>query len=206
MLTENATPFAGIGFEQWHRDGPTMAVIAMRRRFWFELGAPMAALARPELALSDRFAGDPQTSDLLTASDLVPFKPATDITVRGTLHAVKPQAHILAGLQIGRHIAILRATGPRAWVYDRNRWRLTESAPAQTAPLSYRAASGERVIGDPEAGVDPRNPIGPSLVDPDHTPREREIEAATINSERASVRRLTGALRKARSPLCATFV
>jgi hypothetical protein len=41
MLTDNATPFAAIGFEQWHRDGPTMAVVAVRGSYLVRPGGAL---------------------------------------------------------------------------------------------------------------------------------------------------------------------
>ena len=187
MLVENTTPFAGLGFEQWHRDGQAMAVIAARGRFRLVSGGLMEPLDAPDLVLNDRFAGNPHSSDLLAVSDLVPFKPATDLTCLGTLHAPEPQRAIVGGLRVGRHTAIIRGTAPRQWIHAGRSWRLTNSGAITEIDLSYTSASGGRFIGDPHGRVDPRNPIGPGLIDPNHTPTHLEIEAPRIDSKHVPI-------------------
>ena len=187
MLVENTTPFAGIAFEQWHRDGQTMAVIVARGRFRLVSGGAMEPLDAPDLVLGDGFAGNPQKSDLLSASDLVPFKPATDLTCLGTLHAPEPQRAIVGGLRVGSHTAIIRGTAPRQWVYANGSWHLTDGGSITEIDLTYTSASGGRLIGDPQGRVDPRNPIGPGLIDPDHTPTDLEIEAPRIDSKHVPI-------------------
>ncbi|APX11590.1 DUF2169 family type VI secretion system accessory protein [Tateyamaria omphalii] len=187
MLVDNTTPFSGLGFEQWHRDGATMAVVVARGRYVVQPDGSLDAADRPELILSDVFEGGPQDSDMLVASDLVPFKPATDVTYLGAIHAAEPSDAILAGIQIGDHVAVLRAVGERSWICDKDTWHLTQPDPIQQADLTYCHASGGRHIGDPDGQVDARNPIGPGVISLDHTPTDAQIPAPRIDSEHVPV-------------------
>src|ERR1700685_3114728 len=83
MLGKNNTPFAAIAFEQMHRDGDRMAVIAVRGRFELSADGRLAVAAKQEIVLADENEGDPLKTALVKVSDLVPFKPAADITVQG---------------------------------------------------------------------------------------------------------------------------
>jgi hypothetical protein len=83
MLGKNNTPFAAIGFEQMHRDGDRMAIIAARGRFELSADGRLAVAAKQEIVLADECQGEPLKATLTKVSDLVPFRPATDITVQG---------------------------------------------------------------------------------------------------------------------------
>ena len=69
MLTSNNTPFAGIGFEQWHRDGGTMACVAVRGSFCFDTTDNLIKpVEKQEIALADEFDGDPHKGALLKSN------------------------------------------------------------------------------------------------------------------------------------------
>jgi hypothetical protein len=83
MLGKNNTPFAAIAFEQMHRDGDRMAVIAVRGRYKLSADGRLAIAAKQEIVLADEYQGDPPKAALTKVSDLTPFRPAADITVQG---------------------------------------------------------------------------------------------------------------------------
>ena len=186
MLRENTTPYAAIAFEQWHRDGPTMAVVATRGRWRVE---PDGTLA-PEpaaLVLSDRYEAGPHDSDLVRVSDLVPYRPATDVTVLGVVRGPEPAPCLHARLKVGERETRLRAWGPRRWRHERRRgWVLSEPEPTAEVPLGWAAASGGRVVGCLEGTIEPRNPRGPGLVG-DRTPHDVEVPGAALDAEDAPV-------------------
>ena len=157
-----------------------MAVIVTRGRFRLTDDGNMEPVDDCALVLADEFDGDPLQSDLTTPGDLVPFKPGADVTYLGDIHAVEPQDSILAGIQIDDHVAVLRGCGPRVWHHTGSGWALSKPDPVQSVAISYRLASGGRYIGDSEGRVDPHNPIGPGVIDPDHTPRDKEFSAPSV--------------------------
>jgi len=84
MLAKNKTGFAAIAYDkQRHRDGFPMAVVAVRGRYdLFEDGS-LRLSETQDLVTQDEYAASPHHSQLLRVSDLIPFKPNTDITVIG---------------------------------------------------------------------------------------------------------------------------
>ena len=184
MLRNNNTPFAAIGFEQWHRDGATMACIAVRAEFVLGADGSVALAEQQEIVLADEFAGDPQKAPLIKTTDLVPFKPCTDITYLGPVLSPDgaPRTLLHGTIEIDQDARSLRAHGPRHWEAVGDGWRLGQPEPVTQLPLCYSLASGGRMIGDPDGVVDPRNPIGPNLIHPDYTPKGRNYPAAQIDT------------------------
>lgn len=189
MLHSNNTPYAAIGFEQWHRDGSTMACIAVRAEMVFGEDGQIHFSDQQEIILADKFEGDPQKTPLVTPGDLVPFKPGTDITFLGSIHSGdQSEKQVLeASLKIGNHTRSIRASGPREWIADGDSWHLSDLERISELPLCYTKASGGRLIGDPSGRVDPRNPIGPNLIDVQFSPRGRNYPAAQIDSEQEPI-------------------
>ena len=185
MLGNNETPFAAIGFEQMHRDGQRMAVAAVRASYELHPDGTLTAAGRQALVLSDVYDGSPATAPLLAASDLVPFKPAADVTVLGEAHA--PDAEALsawaAGVKVGDRAHVLRVHGARQWEPRGGRFVLGPATPCTRAPIDWRAASGGRHIGDPKGNVDPRNPVGPGLIDAKYTSPLHAYDAPQVDSE-----------------------
>lgn len=190
MLRDNNTPFAALGFEQWHRDGATMAVCAVRVDLELaEDGSARLADAQ-EVVLADVFEGDPHSTPLLMPGDLVPFKPATDITFLGSAFAPggAPAREIEASIRLPGIEKTICATGPREWTPRGDGWTLSDAEAVAEVALCYTKASGGRMIGDPDGDVDPRNPIGAHLLHPDFTPSGRAYKAAQIESRAEPIR------------------
>lgn len=194
MLSRNHTPFAAMGFAQLHRDGPEMACIAVRGSFDIQPDGKLKLSARQELVFADGYDDDPHRSSMLHATDLVPFKPATDVTLIG--HAYPPEGRPsldwTVAISVGSHVKRLRVYGPRQWLpglkHFKPSWKLGHADPIETVPLDYRLASGGRYIGDPEGDADRRNPIGPGLLHGDYTRFAREFPAPQIDSVDAQIK------------------
>jgi len=123
MLAHNNTPFAAFGFEKVHRDGPPMAVIAVRASFNLFADGRLLPFDRHELVLADTFEADPQKSTMLRVGDLIGFRPGTDITVIGKTYAPegKSAAQWNFGVGINDQMHLLRAHGLRDWIPDGTR-------------------------------------------------------------------------------------
>ncbi|MEW6436196.1 MAG: DUF2169 domain-containing protein [Pseudomonadota bacterium] len=188
MLLSNDTPFAALGFGDLHRDGMTMAVVAVRAAYNLGADGALQLTNRQEMVLNDIFEGDPQRTVLIQVGDLIPFKPGVDITVVGAAHAPagRPVSSWDVGIAVGDHKARLRVHGPRQWEPTlrllKPTWRLGQASRAVTVPLDYRFAAGGRYAGDPDGNADLRNPIGPGLLHPDWTPAGRALRAPQIES------------------------
>jgi hypothetical protein len=187
MLANNETPLAAIGFEQIHRDGEPMAVIAVRGTFDLSPDGELTLSKRQELVLADEYEGHPHKTPLLRAGDLIPFKPFADATLLGA--AYPPQtgrsSHWEAGLQVGTKAHKVRVFGERYWepcrAGGKESWRLGEPARDEACvPLDYRLASGGQIVGHPEKSSDPFNPLGVGLLDAAHTPRGVKYPAPQV--------------------------
>lgn len=162
MLGRNSTPFAAIGFEQAHRDGQDMGVLAVRGRYHLDEDGHLSLAPDQDLVLVDEYEGDPHKTPLLKAADLIPFKPATDISVIGSTYAPKGEeaTEWLAGIRVGQMAHVVRASGRRHWMWHAGSWRLSAPEPATNLPLDYRlAASDESLDGEDNPEV-PANPLG----------------------------------------------
>ena len=74
MLHTNNTPYAVIGFEQWHRDGATMACVAARAEMVFGGDGTIRLADTREIVLADEFEGDPQKTPLINRGSLCPWR------------------------------------------------------------------------------------------------------------------------------------
>lgn len=184
MLNENNTPLAAIAFEQWHPNGTTMAVVAARARLRVDPDGQQYYEPEQALVLADEFDGDPHQSAMTRCNDLIPFKPAADVTLRARLQAAEPAERLLGAVQVDGQYAELRGRGARHWVHDK-RWRLTRPEPIAALDIDWTLASGGRIVGDPDGGADPRNPIGTGVIHPDFTPKTVEVPAPQIDSQGA---------------------
>jgi hypothetical protein len=185
MLAQNRTPFAALGFEQKHRDGADMAVLAVRGVFRLGPDGRLALASDQQLVLADEYEGDPHATPLLRVGDLIPFKPATDVTVLAEARAPgdEPRAGWEVGVRFGRVDHRLRVSGPRAWTAGASGFSLGEAQAALRVPVDYRFAAGGPILGDPDHDVDHKNPIGAGVIDARHTARDRSYPAPAVDSE-----------------------
>ncbi len=188
MLLENATPFAAIGFGDLHRDGMSMAVIAVRASYALGADGTLVPANTQSVVLNDVYEGDPHRTPLLQVGDLVAYRPAADVTVLGSAYPPGGRAarNWSVGVSVGDHAVRLRVSGPRRWEpalsFLTPTWKLGEAAPAASVALDYRLAAGGYYLGDAEGRYDCRNPIGPGMLRRDasrvgHPLRAPQVEA-----------------------------
>ncbi|MUZ66388.1 DUF2169 family type VI secretion system accessory protein [Agrobacterium vitis] len=188
MLSRNLTPFAAMGFSQLHRDGPMMACIAVRGSFDILASGKLSLSNHQELMFADHYNGDPHHGCMLRPTDLVPFKPATDVTLTGNAYPPdgRPSSDWTVAISVASHRMQLRVHGPRQWLpglkHFKPSWKLGPSETVENVQLDYRMASGGRYIGDPEGDADRRNPIGPGLLHGDYTRFAQPFTAPQIES------------------------
>ncbi|MGO4870157.1 MAG: DUF2169 domain-containing protein [Roseiarcus sp.] len=201
---DNRTPFPCIGFHQYHRDSIEMAVLSVRGAFELVNDAPLLlAEKQDELELVDRYSGDdPHESSLIRTADLTPYKPASDITVLAAAFAPGgvPKPRWAVGVTIGAVEKVVTVFGPRYWLPDhtfdnpkvaareivvkKRNWKMSTSAPAAVAPLTWRQAFGGKLPrpADAEGIPDrcPTNGLGCGLVDAEHSPYGVPLAAPTV--------------------------
>lgn len=174
---ENHTPFSALAFSQFHRDGTDMAVLSVRGTFHLVPDAPLVLAPRQdEVELADRYEGDPAQGLLVRTCDLVPFKPAADLTILGTSWAPRgaEAASWITGVRLGRLEKVVRVHGPRVWrpvppeaegragtatttttvtatgkdsAPPAKDWTLTPARPARAVSLGWQQAFGGPIPG-----------------------------------------------------------
>lgn len=186
MLNSNNTPLAAIGFEQWHSNGSTMAVISARGRIRIEEDDAQYFEENVNLVLADEYMGDALTTSMVKCNDLIPFKPSADVTINAVLQSAEPSKIITGIVRVGNCELHLRGSGPRYW-YHGLKWHLSEPELITELPVCYSKTSGGRYVGHPEGKADLRNPIGPGVIDHKYTPKNIEIPAPQIDSTSAPI-------------------
>ncbi|BEP38251.1 DUF2169 domain-containing protein (plasmid) [Variovorax sp. V59] len=194
---ENHTPFSALAFSQFHRDGTDMAVLSVRGTFHLVPGAPLVLAPRQDdVELADRYEGDPAHGLLVRPCDIVPFRPAADLTIVGASWAPQGVAarSWITGVRLGKLEKILRVHGPRVWrpattQQDKGGatgkdWSLSEARPVKAVALDWRKAFGGPIpgTGKGETPSDAHrfNPIGCGIVDAQHSPSDVDIPAPCI--------------------------
>jgi len=107
MLHDNHTPLAALAFDQWHPNGSTMAVVSARARVKIGPDGTQSYDPDVELVLADMFEGDPHKTPMIAVNDLIPYKPAGDVTVRGALFAKEPTEALQGRIRVHqREVAV----------------------------------------------------------------------------------------------------
>ncbi len=122
-----------------------------------------------ELVPGDVHWDGPMNSSVRLESDLVPFKPATDVVLNGTVHAPGglPTLSCEASLRIGERCKTIAVIGDRTARYVEGAAPIfTEPVPFRTMELRYeRAYGGTDVYSDLKNIYPyPRNPLGRGFV------------------------------------------
>ena len=123
----NDTPFSAAAFEQLNVAGDLALVVALRGTFDIAAGQTLSASPDQQpFAWSDEYDGDPQAGLLLRQADFIPYKPGTDVTVRGRTFA--PGGRPIAGWPAGVRVIdasgavrvqkAVRVHAPRYWVRE----------------------------------------------------------------------------------------
>lgn len=163
----NLTPFqASLGVCQ-DRDGVEVAVAVVKATYRFDrLGAlaPAAPVDQLPVFLADVHHGDPGTTSLRYASDLVPVRQGTDVAVNGHAYG-RGRASVEAGFRVGALEKLLLVSGPRQAVSGGE--AIAGPVGFQRVPLRYELAYGGRVEVEGQPPVShPDNPVGLGLARP----------------------------------------
>lgn len=181
MLVRNYTPFVPLALARVDARGRMLGVVVLRGTFVIVPGEGL----RPDpdqapIVQSDVFHGELGRSSLRWESDLAPFKRRSDIHIDAEARApggwAIPRWDVI--VRVGKLHKRLTACGPRAWVRDEGRYRLTDPEPVSTVPLRYERAFGGVFRGD----VYQQNPAGVGYVGEGGMPDEPVVEAPQIES------------------------
>jgi hypothetical protein len=203
MSILNRTPFPAIAFRQYNLAGDLNGVVSVRGTFKLVQDGALALAAKQEpLELADLYNGDPHETDLLRQSDLVPFKPGTDVTFVGAAFTSdgEPARTWTCGLSVGPVTKNLRVYGEREWKQvlaveekgflghrletRRTGWKMGEPRAEPYVVLSWEKAFGGKIPSAPGAGLERNlsNPNGRGIVNEMVTAEIETVPAPQIEA------------------------
>ncbi|WP_421361885.1 DUF2169 family type VI secretion system accessory protein [Agrobacterium rosae] len=174
---KNLTSFPNFRYYSRDNENREFGIVIVKATYEMaDDGTLVAAEEQAPMLFTDKCHGEVNVSSLWHPSDLVPYKPATDIVINAIAYAPggKPSESWECGVTVsdkGRELLAknLRVTGPRRWVPDwkrplnddqKERWRdyrkyfshwtLSTPEPISSLPLHYEYAYG----GVADAGHD----------------------------------------------------
>jgi hypothetical protein len=124
-------------------EGREILSVLAKRTYQLEMSG-RCVLAEEQLPLVTEPVADPDVPDLLAQDmDIYPFKPATDVVLRGHVWPSSGCRSLEAAVQVGSAKKALLAIGDRkCYLSATGRIVFSEPAPLRPIPLSYRLAYG----------------------------------------------------------------
>jgi len=166
----NRSPFAAQLLPTLGPDGREHALVVVKGTYKIPPGGKIRiAEEQVPLTLGDQYYGEPHSSSIQYASDIVPAKTGTDVILMG--HAYPPKGKAVATkvtLEAGPLQRSVAVVGDRHWQRSALRgihWSAPQ--PFSSMPLVYERAYGGSDRSHPEQHrwvVDGRNPVGRGLV------------------------------------------
>jgi hypothetical protein len=199
MKLVNHTPFPAMVFEAHDPNDRALHVLVLRATLEHRPeGLRLSRQQRP-LTLGDEHYGDPAVTAPREESDLAPYKPTTDILVRGTARA--PRGTSLPAWEVSARVGAIekrvRVTGARKWVRAGGAWTLTEPAPCESVPLRYELAYGGTARDGEREERCEENPVGVGFAPAWWRDGRDEITAPQIESPDDPLRDLDRAITPA---------
>jgi hypothetical protein len=165
----NETPFAGSLTIMPDADGVDTLIAVVKGTF--TLGAePGLAPEQVPVKPAAEYWGDPATSSMKSAPELLLPKPGTDVLVVGSAHAPlgRPVQELLVAVQVGALQQVARVTGDRVWRRSGGGYGMTPAAPWVSMPLTWeRSYGGREETRGSQWHEEARNPVGVGFRTPD---------------------------------------
>jgi hypothetical protein len=169
----NVTPFQALAIEHRFYNGHPYDCLFVKGTFRLARdGRLLPLIEQPAFVVNNMHEGDDERTALAYPSDIIPFKPGTDVIVTGMAKPAggKPASRWRAGVLVYRDgqaepllQKTVQITGPRHWKHGRLAgWQLSEVEPASAVRLSYALAyGGASAAGwDKERDIHWPNPFG----------------------------------------------
>lgn len=153
MKIENPTPFEAIALPMMGRGDRTTLTVIVKGTFSFLADKVELEAEQTPIALGDMFYDKKEGGGIRYETDLVPYKPKTDVVLSAKAYAPEnePTDKVDVVLKVGPLKKHLRVFGRRLWNYAgvlSRRYTITDTEPFVTCPISYTEAFG---------GIDPTN-------------------------------------------------
>ena len=161
MLVNN-TPLASAEAVLTDGEGKELYVVIAKASFrWRSDGALESIDPAVPIADTDRFAGPPAITGLLTAGERTLPKPRVDVLIEGEIVLGAPAEQVDCTLEIGdRLLKTLRVFGDRHWRQGATGSMVpSRPRPFVRMPIDWRHSLGGTDASDPSC-VDLRNPVG----------------------------------------------
>src|SRR5512133_777073 len=100
----NLTPYATGEWAGKDAEGFPLFVVAVKATYEWQRDGAVRPIAPAAIVEADEFAGEPNASGLLAASDLCPPKPAVDVLLQGTLTAATAFSELDVALRVGARL------------------------------------------------------------------------------------------------------
>lgn len=189
-MLEKSVDCATLVFQATLPDAREYDVVVAKRAYQIDRRGFVEARPEQELLnFDDHCHEDVNTSSLLYPSDVVPFKPRSDIILAANSYAPSGSpTQWTAGITVtGRKMLHreLVVHGPRQWVPGKlsGGWKMTKSATVDQVPLRWEQAWGGQIIdpSDPNVvHVQEENPLGTGWIDKRLSPKEAPVAAPQL--------------------------
>jgi hypothetical protein len=184
MRVRNFTPFAHLVYANEDAQGREFDILIVKQSYHLtEKFRLEQSIEQEPLNFSDTCFGDVNVTSLRYPSDLVPYKPVTDVIVIADAFAPdgKPASEWEVAVEAGPILRRLRVFGPHEWQRRRGQWRLIDPQPVTRVPLRHEFAYGGECPGpDNTILTDERNPLGRGMAQEGTHPKDRAIPAPQV--------------------------
>jgi hypothetical protein len=182
----NVTPFQALAITHGFYNGHLYDCLFVKATFRLgHDGRLLPMRQQPAFEISDVYEGKEDFSALALASEIIAYKPATDVVVTGHARPAggRPVDRWLAHLEVSGMAKTIQLTGPRMWRYGvLSGWALSPIVPASGVRLSYALAFGGASATRRESAQDIHwpNPFGRGAFGRDKPNPNLEYPAAQI--------------------------
>lgn len=175
MQIINGTPYAMERAVILDRHGHETLLVVLKGTFAFAEGQLTLAAEQAPLTVADQYHGDPQSTSVRIATDMLPRRPATGITLNGHARSLRgPVPGMPVSLRVGNLYRKVVVIGDRVGYANVDR-----PQPFEVMPLKWEHAFGGVDLSHDDPGQHeghPDNPVGKGFIarrsrlDPDAVP------------------------------------
>lgn len=147
MKIENQTPFETTALPMMGRGGCNTLTVIVKATFAFDGGKVELAPDQTPIAYGDLLYDKEEGGGIAYETDLVPFKPKTDVVLSGKAYAPnnEPAEIVNVALKVGPVKKQLRVFGRRLWNFAgilSRKYTVTDTEPFVSCRISYNEAFG----------------------------------------------------------------
>lgn len=176
----NQTPFPHFAFEKLGYQGERWQTVVVKVTCDIDPVTGHCEIADEQcpVIMADKYRRTPETSSLVTETDLIFCKPRGEFYITGTACTTDnlPLPQWDAGFTLGHLQKKLILSGPRFWSYQ-NGWQTEPPVPVMAVPLIYENAYGGHDIS---AAIYPANPVGMGWVSKDNADKSKRYPMPQI--------------------------